>query len=664
MSKSPQARQWLVWLAALLCGVLIIYLPGLQNELVFDDARLEVGDVVLSSYGSISELKQRLLSYGSFIWIEMLFGDGWWKQRIFNLLVHFGVVTSLLLLFRSLLEQVDWPEELTAKDNFKSSRDAAIFVGVAVFAFNPVAVHAVAYLIQRSILMATLFVVLACLFFVRGVLGKGWLNFVGALVCYVVAVLSKEHAVMAPALAVPLYVFIRRPAPKQLALIIAVGVLAVAVVASVLFSIYGAIIGVAFDELSRVFVSQLKSLDSGVEARAYGLSVANQATLFFQYGFLWLVPNVLWMSVDLRPPFPLSIVGFPHVLGVIGFIGLVVGVVWLVVRRDGPLRLLGLCLCFPLILFVTEFMTVWIQDPFVLYRSYLWAIAIPGLVALLLIGTSPKTIYVIGLVVSVLLIGLSLERITTFKNSLTLWSDAVAKIDADAPPNAVGRWRPFLNRGTYYLENDSPQLALSDFARAEALGESFGSARFNTGVALQITRKIPEAIAAFDVAEKQGLNAFGLYYHRGALRAQTGNFDGAIQDLRLAIDKAPDDKLRTHSRTMRGDAAMRIQRFDVAVEEYEALVRQNPRNYEVRVGLAIARLGRQEFDLASDILNALLAEKPHHAAYYGRALWHRAQGRSKEAVADLDRAIELNPKHPGYRALREQLIGAERAPAQ
>ena len=656
MTKSVQKSLWYV---ALLAGVLIIYLPGLGNELVFDDSRLDVGDAVLGHYGSLTDLKQRLLSYGSFVWIGDLFGAEWWKQRVANLIIHFAVVVSLLELFRLLAAQVRWPEELTEKTYFEASRDAAVFVGVACFAFNPVAVHAVAYLIQRSIVMATLFVVLSCLFFVRGLLGKGAWNHVFAVVCYVCAVLSKEHAVMAPALAVPLYLFLRRPSLIRLAMIGGAGVLALAVVAFVLHSIYGSIIGVAFDELSKVYVAQLKALDPELEGRVFQLSVLNQMWLFLQYGLFWLVPNVGWMSIDLRPPFPLSLASFPHVLGAPAYIGLVIASAWLLLRSEGPLRLLGLCLSIPVILFATEFATVWVQDPFVLYRSYLWAIAIPGLVLLLLVGTSPKVVYVFGLAVSVGLAALSIERVDAFRNSLTVWSDAIEKLDETAPQSSVGRWRPFLNRGSYYLEHDQPERAYADFQRAEALGESLGSARFNMGVSLQIMNRIEEAVAAFDGAEKQGLRSFGLHYHRGATRAKVRNFAGAIDDLEQAIAKAPDPKLRTHSRVLRGDAAMQIQRFDVAVEEYGALVREDPQNYEVRLGLAMARLGKQELDAAGVLFDSLLQEKPHHAAYYGRAIWHRMHGRSSEALADLNRAVEMNPKHPGYRALRQQFQGVE-----
>ena len=63
------------WLALLIVGLLAIYLPGLQGELIFDDHRL-VDGTIFGNYGSLVEIKQRLLSYGSFVWIHELLGDG------------------------------------------------------------------------------------------------------------------------------------------------------------------------------------------------------------------------------------------------------------------------------------------------------------------------------------------------------------------------------------------------------------------------------------------------------------------------------------------------------------------------------------------------------------------------------------------------------------
>jgi hypothetical protein len=59
--------------------------------------------------------------------------------------------------------------------------------------------------------MAAFFVALACLAWVRGLSrdSKPWLAV--AVLAYLLAVFSKEYAVTAAALALPLYVFVRRP---------------------------------------------------------------------------------------------------------------------------------------------------------------------------------------------------------------------------------------------------------------------------------------------------------------------------------------------------------------------------------------------------------------------------------------------------------------------
>ena len=60
-------------------------------------------------------------------------------------------------------------------------------------------------------------------------------------------------------------------------------------------------------------------------------------------------------------------------------------VVVLLRRRDGWALAAVSVLCAQL-LFSSEFITTWLQDPFVLYRSYLWAAFLPGLVAAGLLG--------------------------------------------------------------------------------------------------------------------------------------------------------------------------------------------------------------------------------------------------------------------------------------
>ena len=391
----------LLYAIALAAGIAVLYSFGINNQLVFDDARLADGSI-FGQYGFLLQLKARLLSYGSFVWLQALWGDGWWKQRIFNMGLHIATALTLYAFVLALFERTQWSERSRESPNFSSSLRASARLGVALWAFNPVAVYAVAYLIQRSILMATLLVALACWSFVRGLISGQLRWHLLAIACYVLAVAAKEHAITAILLALPLFVFVRRPSLKQVIALAGVAGLVLLAMGAVLYSRFGSIIGTVFDETSRAFATQLEQLQPGIGQQLFALSIINQASLFFHYGLAWFLPYVGWMSIDIRPTFPLTTLSW-HLLGALAWIGTLIMGVWLVLRRSDVSGLIGLCLLIPCLLFVTEFTTVWLQDPFVLYRSYLWSIPIPALIALPLVGYSYKPLYAVGVLLVALL---------------------------------------------------------------------------------------------------------------------------------------------------------------------------------------------------------------------------------------------------------------------
>ena len=650
--------------AFVLAAVLAIYLPGWNHELLFDDLRLTDG-AIFGNYGSLLTFKQRMLSYGSFIWVDLLAGPGWWKQRLVNVGLHLATVAALYALVRDLLERTRFPEDFESQPYFGMSRKAAVQVGVALFAVNPMAVYAVAYLVQRSIVMATLFSVLACWCFVRGLSGRGVAWYGLALLSYVAAVLSKEHAVMVAAMAVPLYIHVRRPSWKTVATIAGASTALIAVAAVVFFGIYGEFIGKLFDQRSLDFAQQLERLSPGITQRMYPLSILNEAALFFAYGFLWFAPNVMWMSVDMRPAFPLSYMAFPQVLGVVGYVGLWIAALWAVLRRRGALSLAGVALMFPLLLYATEFATVWVQDPFVLYRSYLWAVAVPVLVAIVLTGFQPKTIYVIGCAIGLVFTVLAFERVQSLRDDHTAWGDAAEKIDLKAPASAVGRWRPFLNLGAYHLDRGSLGEAQRSFATAEALGSLHGSARFNQGVALQQQKKHAQALTTFAEAEKQGFSGQSLHYHRGESAFALGQFALAFDSFSQGLTSAAEgvtgkemDRMREAMRMRRAEAAIGAGRYDDAIGDFNALLKASPQNRRLALGLGMALVGKGDTQAAIAQFDQIIASTPNAAAaYYGRAMAHNTAKRRDDSLKDLDRAIALDPRNAQYQQVRAQLAG-------
>lgn len=655
-----------IFALVVLLAVLGVHLPGLHNALLFDDTSLLQSRSLFKAYDSLLEIKQRTVSYGSFVWVELLAGPGYWKQRLVNIALHLATAATLYALLKSLFALTRFPEDIQGQPHFGASRTAALQIGVALFAIHPVAVYAVGYLIQRSILMATLFSLLACLAWIRGLATRRWLLCGLAVLCYALAVLSKEHAVMTAALAIPIYIYVRRPGWKSIAAVAGSTLLLLAVAAALLLHFYSDLLGQLFDAQSKAFAQQLEALRPGISLHMYPLSVLNQAALFFSYGLCWLVPYVEWMSIDLRPAFPLGLASW-QLAGAIGYLALFAAATWLLLRRTGVWSLAGLLLLFPLLWFCTEFATVWVQDPFVLYRSYLWATVLPGLLAILLTGVRPRTIYALGAIASMALGALALERNLSLHDEVTAWTDAAEKIDRHAPANAVGRSRPFLNLGTSYLKRQMLDQAERNLSIARTFGdqgELGGAVLFNTGVIMQLKRQDTAALQAFSAAQAMGYAGHPLHYHRGESLAALGQMEPAYQSYSTALalaQKSPDatQEQLLLMRVRQAEIAMAAQKYDNAIGDFKALLQQRPSDPRFALGLGMAFVGKNIPQAAIQMFDQLIARSPSAPAYYGRALAYQQLSQKTAALADLDQAIKLQPNNPQYTRLREAVAASK-----
>ncbi len=653
----PFALRWRqLGIAALLVVLALaaVYGPGLGNGLVFDDSALTDG-TIFGKYGSLLPLQPRLLSYGSFVWLQSMVGESWALQRALNVVLHGITCVALFLFIRELLALPARSGDDAASDN-TSAQHAAAIVATAFFALHPIAVYGVAYLVQRSIVMATLFGLLACWTFLRGLHSGKLVWLAVALLCYLIAILCKETAVMIGALSVPFYVYVRRPGWKHL-LALALAALAVlAAIAYVLSLRYGAMIGAhAFDDTSREFIQQLETLQPGIASHAYWLSVLNQTWLFFGYAALWALPNVQWMAIDLRPAFPLSYGAFPQLFGAIGFVALMLTCAWLLIRRRDAWGLAGLLVLSAGLLFGTEFATSWVQDPFVLYRSYLWAPMLCALLALILTSLQPRTIYSVGLVLAVLLSALSWERVQSLHDTNSAWSDAVDKVNLRAPASAVGRWRPYINRGAYYLEREAAQDALRDFDMAIQLGEPMGSAQMNRAVALQLMNRHAETLKALTAAESMGFKKRALYYHRAVSQAALRQYKAAFDNYTKALAGPQPDDVRRLTQLERAQVALPAKQYKAAIADLKTLLAHQPDNDKLKLGLGMAYLGNNQLAEALSTFDDILARQPLAAAHFGRAQVLMRQGDKPAALQAAQQAAMLEPRHPGYRALARQL---------
>jgi len=450
-----QMKHTLAYLIGLLLVILALYGQFLWNPIVFDDLPFfmvdEYGNQPVSKY-QFSLFELRSLPYATLAWGKSAFGLDMLHFRVENLLLHAAVAMALFFFLARLFDVI-----FGARAEALLSSRALAFCAALLFALHPVAVYAAGYLVQRTIVMATLFSLLAMLAYLHGSARQKPLWLWASVPLYYLAVFSKEHAIMLPAVLLALTVLLHddwRTKLRQRWRVFA----ALAVIALFVIAAKKGVLGSTYE----IYAPEMLDVESDLN---YPLSVLTQAWLFFKYAGLWLFPNPHWMSADMREPFAQSLLS-PYLLAFAAFLAWGAGAFWLLAKR-GRAGLAGLAMLFPWLMFMTEFSTVRIQESFVLYRSYLWAVGACCMLPLLLDWLDKRMASVIVAAIALALFPISMERLSSFGHPLMLWDDAekLVKNKLDLP----GVYRIYYNRGTELIKVDEYDLAIKDLSLAARL---------------------------------------------------------------------------------------------------------------------------------------------------------------------------------------------------
>jgi len=508
--KSPA---WLTAAALALIAVLAsaLYLPFLGNPPIFDDKIFFSGagfyDYARFPFG----LGTRYPPYFSLAWTHVVFGSIG-AHRLVSLALHVGCAWALLALLRSL-----------------EVRCFAAFAGAALFAVHPVAVYGAAYLTQRSIVVATLFALLSLLMFLRGLRSGSLSDALIAALLYSLSILSKEHAILLPLAMAALAPLARVRlwfAVRYVGLfLIACAPAAVMVVAFVRAT---GVIGEVYEPHFASIASQLVTW--GVSS-PWMASVLVQVALFFKYLYLWLLPSTADMALDLRIDFAqywAPSVALPVVLCYVASGALAI---YLTLRR-GRLALPAWGFLYVWVLFAVEFTAVRFQEPFVLYRSYLWAPGIAVAVTAAADRLPPRLLLALLVPALALLSWQAHDRLRTFSSGLAIWEDAAAKLPRDAVP---GGYRPLYEVGREYLYAGRPKDAVEVTERCIRLyPRLFDCALARAAIQIemrQYERALPSIIYAIALRPRDG----SARHHLGLVLENLGCRQESMVQYRLAI---------------------------------------------------------------------------------------------------------------------------------
>ncbi|MEI7456091.1 MAG: tetratricopeptide repeat protein [Nitrosomonadales bacterium] len=544
MSESKKMTLWL-----LLAGALIAALYGqyLHNPIVFDDLYFFMldneGHSAIEKFSSPALWDLRALPYATLAWNAALFGFDLLPFRIENLLLHWAVVAAMGLFVLNLYRAALPSSNLSGE---KTSAMSAVLIVVSLFAVHPLAVYAAGYLVQRTIVMATLFSILALYAWLRGCAAQNRAWLWGSVVLYFLATHSKEHVIMLPVVMVAMTVLIHADWRARLlhnwpafAGYVAIALLTIAQIRGV--------IGHSYE------INAVEMLDGVQSEHAWLYSLLTQSWLFFKYGLLWLLPNPGWISVDMRESLAqglFSVYGLALVAYLLyGFVA-----IRLLFKR-GRAGLIGFALLFPWLMFATEFSTVRLQEIFVLYRSYIWAVGGVIVLPLLLMQLNARLTLMLSVLFFATLFMVAMERLSSFSHPVLLWADAEKLVkDRQELP---GAGRIYYNLGTEWLKLDRPDQAIPDLQLATRLTPKLSAAFGNLGQAYAAVKQYELAIQAYSRAidldrELAAPMNYKHYYGRAIALEASGQITAAEADYQVSCrlngkrgcDKAADSVAR------------------------------------------------------------------------------------------------------------------------
>ncbi|MEO8959073.1 MAG: hypothetical protein ABI304_09025 [Rudaea sp.] len=200
-----------------------MYWPGLHGPLVFDDAaNLEPindwlrGNVDWFSvvFGNDSGLLGRPISMASFVANVALLGPSTWGLKLGNLLVHLVNGAVVFALFVGLIRR--------GMLNRDTSRNVywLAWLGASIWLLHPLLASTVLYVVQRMAMLSALFMLLAMLAYLHGRIALNeqrnttayTLLALAVPICTILAALSKENGILAPALCALIELFAFQPA--------------------------------------------------------------------------------------------------------------------------------------------------------------------------------------------------------------------------------------------------------------------------------------------------------------------------------------------------------------------------------------------------------------------------------------------------------------------
>jgi tetratricopeptide (TPR) repeat protein len=243
-----------------------------------------------------------------------------------------------------------------------------------------------------------------------------------------------------------------------------------------------------------------------------------------------------------------------------------------------------------------------------------------------------QSLFTVAFIVVIILSGLSMYRSTLWKNSISIYTDALKKGKVPIILN---------NRGAAYHEIKNDSLAIADFEELVKIKPRYPNGYKNLASSYQLLNRNNEALDAFTNALKYFPNDDAIYFGRAGVLKSFGKTNEALADADKAISIHAEN---TDAIFLRAELYGQSGTLDKALIDLNTVLSQRPNYAQAYSNIAIVYSMKGDFEKAIQYYSEALKINPDlYTIYMNRSLVYKSMGKYHEALNDA-----IYAKNKGY----------------
>ncbi len=642
-------------LPAFLVIALLLSRSGFNGEMVFDSFAMIAESQGAFQSGSPAEVVRiypaRPVSMMTFYFNYLLTGMDTYGFRVVNALLQGLAAFSLLVLIRLIIGI----RRVTSTSSADEKTVLALLAALA-YLLHPVQSFVTLYVIQRMTILACLFSFTSLGFYVAarsGAIRSGWMGYGACFIFLVCGLLSKETAVIVPALIVLAEVILFQNIPEfSVRNIVLAALFVVALFAGLN----------AIQEIPGLGTTGLPSTiakNFGIAGLSPWEAALSQCRVLFHY--LWLMVAPFWAHAPLIKPLEVSrslLTPSSTLPAVVGVAALVFACLFFVRRR--PLTSFGIASF--LVALIPEAVAV----PQNLYFPQRVALPMAGMLLVMVDqllavmawarerGRFPAiaaSIALISLIWFGLAVAATVTRAGMWRDPVLVWKDSVDAFSEKQRDLEKFPCVTALNgMGEALRRTGNPAEAIAFHQRAAKVEPRNLQTWKDLAAAYWLVNRIDDARRAFEEAAKLDRRDAAIRSSLGAVLLKQKRLDESVQRYREAVELRPSDA--SFRRALYFALLTQGNRREAAEQLETAIRLQHPGPQlavdHATLGKLLMEMGRPDENIAH--LKTAVAMAPRMWQIQnnlGTALLNA--GRPQEALAHFQKALAINPTSPEIR---------------